>query len=471
MDKEKLKEQARVVMAKARAAMSEIKDNFKADEGATGARKIQSRFVNLWKSGTPGRVALIATPVVVLLLLVLVFGGGGSGSVAQSPVPAEKSVAQSPVPAEKPSAAAGDTGMSREEREGVSEENQIKEILALAKKSAEEDDNINFCGFFTGMSRYDAQDLVAYYKLRDGEYSIEAVPGKAVSKLWFSLKAVRRITRAGSTIEELAQAVANRVGNMKGSYGGWEHKTIDGIGVTFSNGGLTILNGNVALQKPIVTKANAQKDEKDANSPLGTTPFPVVSIVRNMVTIPGKNYKMGRTEVTQAQWEAVMGKNPSDYKGAENPVENVSMFDCVKFLQKLNALPFVKESGLVFRLPTEKEWEYACRAGSTGNYCRLADGSEVTAGTLGRVAWYDDNSGHETHPVGQKEPNAFGLYDMHGNVREWCEDLWEAGDSLRVSRGGDWDSSSRSCAAGDRDCRLPGNRTYDLGFRLAASQD
>ena len=127
-----IKEKTRVAMAKARAAMSEIKANFKADEGATGARKIQSRFVNLWKSGTPGRVALIATPVAVLLFMVLVFGvvlafgGGGSGSGVQSPVPSDKSVAQSPVPAEPPPAAAGGTDMS------------LKDIAMEASRAAEE---------------------------------------------------------------------------------------------------------------------------------------------------------------------------------------------------------------------------------------------------------------------------------------------------------------------------------------------
>ena len=93
----------------------------------------------------------------------------------------------------------------------------------------------------------------------------------------------------------------------------------------------------------------------------------------------------------------------------------------------LNSMPEVKKSGLTFRLPTEKEWEYACRAASTGDYCKLADGTEITKGTLGDVAWYEDNSGKKTHPVGQKKPNAFGLHDMHGNVLEWCEDLYWAG--------------------------------------------
>ena len=197
----------------------------------------------------------------------------------------------------------------------------------------------------------------------------------------------------------------------------------------------------------------------------------VSNIINNMVAIPGKNFKMGKYEVTQAQWQAVMGDNPSHFKGADNPVEKVSWNDCKKFLEKLNSMPEVKASGLTFRLPTEKEWEYACRAGSTGDYCKLADGTEITGSTLGEVAWYVDNSGRKTHLVGQKKPNAFGLYDMHGNVWEWCEDLYCADESDRVYRGGCWIIYSRSCTAGNRGYTNPDYRLNLLGFRLAASQD
>ena len=197
---------------------------------------------------------------------------------------------------------------------------------------------------------------------------------------------------------------------------------------------------------------------------------PVIPKV-DMIQIPGKLYRIQRTEVTQIQWMTVMGSNPSNFVGANRPVEHVSWDDCKKFLEKLNAMPEVKESGLTFRLPTEEEWEYACRAGSTGDYCKLADGTEVTESTLGEVAWYNGNSDSKTHPVGQKKPNAFGLYDMHGNVWEWCEDLYQAGDSCRVDRGGSWLDSSRFCTAGYRDFSNPDYRLNYLGFRLAASQD
>ena len=373
---------------------------------------------------------------------------------------------------------------SREKREQAAAPDHIKEIFSLAKKSAEEDFNVNFCGFFTGMSRHDAQDLAAYYKLKDGEYSIVAAPGKAVSRLEFSLRGVRRVTRGGNTLEELAQAVANRVGDLKHYRlkDLYELKTIDGVILTLKEDGLTIQNEGIKEQNPVATAEAARKDKADIDAVEKAAAEEAARkekaakeamppLIRDMIAIPGKNFKMGKYEVTQAQWQAVMGENPSEFKGDFNPVENVSWDDCKKFLEKLNSMPEVKASGLTFRLPTEKEWEYACRAGSTGDYCKLADGTEIRNDTLGEVAWYDDNSDKKTHPVGQKKPNAFGLYDMHGNVKEWCEDLYRAGSSCRVHRGGGWYSSSRSCTAGNRYLNNPDCRFNDLGFRLAASQD
>ena len=196
-------------------------------------------------------------------------------------------------------------------------------------------------------------------------------------------------------------------------------------------------------------------------------PRDVAFLAGSMVAIPGQNYAICKYEVTQAIWEKVMGANPSYYKGSNLPVENVSWYDCQKFIKKLNALPEVQKSGFTYRLPTEKEWEYVCRAGLTGDYCKLVDGTEITERTLDEVAWYVDNSGRNTHPVGQKKPNAFGLYDMHGNVWEWCEDRFDASGYYRVLRGGGWFDFARYCRPAFRDGFSPGFRFLALGFRVA----
>ena len=162
-----------------------------------------------------------------------------------------------------------------------------------------------------------------------------------------------------------------------------------------------------------------------------------------------------------------MGENPSCFKGRpDNPVENVSWDDCRTFLEKLNALPEVVESGTRFRFPTEEEWDFACRAKSRGLYSRLSDGTEIAENSLDDVAWFQNNAANMTHPVGQKKPNAFGLYDMCGNVWEWTS----AGSmSERVYCGGSWKCIAACCGPlGTNQCSTL-VRDDDLGFRLCAT--
>ena len=177
-------------------------------------------------------------------------------------------------------------------------------------------------------------------------------------------------------------------------------------------------------------------------------------------------------EVTQSLWEAVMGCNPSKFKGDNLPVERVSWDDCQQFISKLNAL-----TGQHYRLPTEAEWEFAARGGNSSRGYKYSGSS-----TLSDVAWYDDNSGNKTHPVGTKSPNELGLYDMTGNVCEWCSDWYgdynssaqtnPAGPSrgtYRVYRGGSWNFIAGGCRASCRGSNTPGNRSGNLGLRLVRS--
>jgi len=184
-----------------------------------------------------------------------------------------------------------------------------------------------------------------------------------------------------------------------------------------------------------------------------------------------RGFWMGQCEVTQAQYEAVMGKNPSKFKGQNWPVERVSWEDATEFCEKLG-----QKEGRRYRLPTEAEWEYACRAGTTTRFSYGDNDSSV-----GEYAWYDSNSRGKTHPVGQKKPNVFGLYDMHGNVSEWCSD-WYGQDyysisvladpqgplsgKCRVLRGGSWESNPSVCRSAARCAAKLGIRHSGVGFRV-----
>ncbi|MBQ6422306.1 MAG: formylglycine-generating enzyme family protein [Prevotella sp.] len=183
------------------------------------------------------------------------------------------------------------------------------------------------------------------------------------------------------------------------------------------------------------------------------------------------SYHIGETEVTQALWQAVMGSNPSKFTGdSRRPVEQVSWEDCQMFISKLNSL-----TGQHFRLPTEAQWEYAARGGSKSRGYKYSGSNDV-----GSVAWYYDNSSSTTHPVKTKSPNELGLYDMSGNVWEWCQDWYGSyssgsqtnptgafSGSYRVYRGGGWRSGARCCRVSYRNGYAPSYRISSLGLRLA----
>jgi len=190
-----------------------------------------------------------------------------------------------------------------------------------------------------------------------------------------------------------------------------------------------------------------------------------------------KSFELLSTVVTQKLWESVMGSNPARDKGVgENyPVYNVSWNDCQEFISKLNAI----DPAHTYRLPSESEWEYACRAGTTTKYYW---GDSASESVMGRYCWYWNNSNSSTHPVAQKEPNAWGLYDMSGNVWEWCEDKWHTSysgaptdgsawtsgsSSYRVYRGGSWRDLASGGRSADRNSYSPGSSYDALGFRLS----
>lgn len=211
-----------------------------------------------------------------------------------------------------------------------------------------------------------------------------------------------------------------------------------------------------------------------------------------------KGYYMQTTEVTQAQWKQVMGSNPSIFKGDMLPVEQVSWNDVQEFIRKLNQ----KEGFNKYRLPTEAQWEYACRAGSTSAF---ANGgiSELKSGydsNLDAMSWYLENSDVSysgcfdasnwggpkcagTHSVAQKQPNTWGLYDMHGNVWEWCQDWYDkypsssvidptglSSGSYRVIRGGSWSNNAPTCRSANRSNNTPDGKYGIIGFRLVRTK-
>jgi formylglycine-generating enzyme required for sulfatase activity len=248
--------------------------------------------------------------------------------------------------------------------------------------------------------------------------------------------------------------------------------------------------GNVAVDTETQSKENAPKETITVNG----VSFEMVKVEAGTFTMGGtpemedkfdyakpvhkvtitRNFYIGETEVTQALWEAVMGSNPSWFEGnANRPVESVTWNDCQTFIKKLNAA-----TGKKFRLPTEAEWEFAARGGNKSRHYRYSGSNDID-----EVAWYKANSDYETHDVAMKKPNELGLYDMSGNVSEWCEDwLGEYSASaqtnptgpksgiFRVRRGGEKGDEASWCVPSYRYHAEPGESAFCLGFRLAFTE-
>ncbi len=251
--------------------------------------------------------------------------------------------------------------------------------------------------------------------------------------------------------------------------------------------------------KPAVTKPKPAAKPKAKPAPRRNSSTTGLSaelnkLINNMVYVSGGTFIMGgddssdqmpthsvtlssyyicKYEVTQALWRAVMGSNPSNFKGNNLPVENVSWYDCQTFIKRLNSY-----TGRNFRLPTEAEWEFAARGGNYSRHYKYSGSNHIDD-----VAWYIDNSNKRPHPVGTKQPNELGLYDMSGNVGEWCSD-WDGSyssysqtnptgpnsGSFRVHRGGFWRYNARYCRTPERNSKTPDYCVNYIGLRLVLSQ-
>lgn len=242
------------------------------------------------------------------------------------------------------------------------------------------------------------------------------------------------------------------------------HETVNRLSVTW---GANVTNEQKSVLRNLINNmvyvAGGSFRMGSNDSDAGSDEIPVHSVTLS-------SYRIGRYEVTQQEWQTVMGSNPSYWKGSNLPVEQISYNDCLNFVKALKQM-----TGLSFRLPTEAEWEFAARGGNSSQGYKYSGSNSI-----GAVAWYDGNSGSCTHPVGKKSPNELGLYDMSGNVWEWCHD-WYGGygstslsnpkgpssGSRRVLRGGSWILNARHCRVVYRNNYSPGGRNRSLGVRLA----
>lgn len=259
-----------------------------------------------------------------------------------------------------------------------------------------------------------------------------------------NIKAERNGKEVSKTISVSQSGGEN---NVKLAFFGNQTITVNGVSFTM----VAVEGGTFQMGATSEQGSDAYSDEKPVHS----------------VTL--SDYYIGETEVTQELWQAVMGNNPSTFSGSQRPVETVSWNDCQKFITKLNRL-----TGKNFRLPTEAEWEYAARGGNKSKGYKYSGSN-----TIGNVAWYEYNSNSRTHDVKTKTPNELGIYDMSGNVWEWCQDWFgsyssgsqtnptgPSSGSYRVLRGGCWNGDAKGCRVSYRSSNSPGRRNSNYGFRV-----
>jgi formylglycine-generating enzyme required for sulfatase activity len=253
--------------------------------------------------------------------------------------------------------------------------------------------------------------------------------------IWFAKRTTTQTTSPSSAQPQMQQPTAEQQTPTGQSF----TENINGVGIDM----VSVPGGTFLMGSPL-SETGRDRDEGPQNE---------VSV---------QSFYLGKDEVTQAQYQAVMGTNPSSFKGDDLPVDSVTWSDAVEFCRKLS-----KMTGREYRLPTEAEWEYAARAGTSGPY----------AGDIDAMAWDAANSDNRTHPVGQKQPNGFGLYDMYGNVWEWCQSKYQPypynandgredvqGNDVRVMRGGSWLSAAIYCRSAYRRRVIPDLRS--VGFRI-----
>ena len=294
--------------------------------------------------------------------------------------------------------------------------------------------------------------LHSYIVASDGYESEEGtVKLKASAPSNLQIQLSKEVVAAIPTVNEVAQQASSSSSSV--SFGG------NTISIPVKNG-ITIDMIKVEAGTFMMGATSEMQNPYDDEKPV------------HQVTLTN-DYYIGKYEVTQALWQSVMGSNPSYFKGDNLPVENVSCDDCQEFISKLNRM-----TGRTFRLPTEAEWEYAARGGKKSRGYQYSGSSNISD-----VAWYDGNSGSKTHPVGTKQANELGLYDMTGNVWEWCQDWYYSyvsssqtnptgavSGSSRVRRGGSWSSLAKYCRSSYRNFGTSDCRYYYLGLRLVLSE-